>query len=112
MCASHKDSFSGVHQTLPDAPRTLMLVKSDTETPLMNATLDFPRLTASEEAELILQDVFDEGEEDIQLSVLEALCAEEGIAFDWEANGSEIEEIIIEREDDIYMMADSYRNTF
>lgn len=88
----------------------------------MNATLDFPRLTATEEAELILQDVFDEDETDIKLSVIEALCAEEGIPFKWQkikgtndkelAHWDDIVEAIIEREDDLYLMADSYRNTF
>lgn len=88
----------------------------------MNATLDFPRLTATEEAELILQDVFDEDETDIKLSVIEVLCAEEGIPFEWQAKGKgkdkelahwdDIVEAIIEREDDLYLMADAYRNTF
>lgn len=87
----------------------------------MNATLDFPRLTASEEAELILQDVFGD-ETDVQLSVLEALCAEEGIPFQWQqkgnskdkelANWDAIVEAIIEREDDLYMMADQYKSLF
>lgn len=88
----------------------------------MNAILDFPRLTAADEADLILQDVFGDDEADVQLSVLEALCTEEGIPFKWQqkgkgkdkelANWDAIVEMIIEREDDLYVMAEQYKSLF
>ena len=96
----------------PRCPRNPYVGRVQHKDTFMNATAEFPRLTATEEAELILQDVFGEDEDDIKLSVLEALCSEEGIAFDWDLNGSEIENIIIEREDDLYTMADQYKSLF
>lgn len=61
-----------------------------------NAT-EFPRLTASEEANIILQDIFDDA--DTMNDVLHNLCEEAGIAFDWDANGDEIDALIIDNED-------------
>jgi hypothetical protein len=61
-----------------------------------NAT-EFPRLTASEEANIILQDIFDDA--DTMNDVLHNLCEEDGIAFDWDLNGDEIDALIIDNED-------------
>lgn len=66
-----------------------------------NAT-EFPRLTASEEANIILQDIFDDA--DTMNDVLHNLCEEAGIAFDWDANGNEIDALIIDNEDRLMEM--------
>jgi hypothetical protein len=66
-----------------------------------NAT-EFPRLTASEEANIILQDVFDDAE--TMNNVLQNLCEQEGIAFDWDLNGDEIDDLIIDNENVLIQM--------
>lgn len=104
----------------PRCPRNPYVGRVQHKDTFMNATAEFPRLTATEEAELILQDVFGEDEDDIKLSVLEALCSEEGIPFKWQKKGNDMElanwdlivEAIIEREDDLYTMAEQYKAMF
>lgn len=71
----------------------------------LNAT--FPRLTASEESNIILQDIF-EYDSDGMNAILGQLCEEEGIAFDWEANGDEIDQLIIGNEDELIAMYQGY----
>lgn len=69
-----------------------------------NAT--FPRMTASEESNLILQEIFEYDSEGMNL-ILNELCEENGIAFDWDSNGAEIDNLIIDNEDEIQEL---YRN--
>ena len=72
-----------------------------------NAT--FPRMSASEESNLILQETFEYDSEGMNI-VLGNLCEENGIAFDWNSNGEEIDDLIIENEDLIAHMYESYQN--
>lgn len=67
----------------------------------------FPRLSESEESHIILQDIF-EYDSDGMNAILEQLCEEEGIAFDWEANGDEIDTLIIDNEDELIAMYQGY----
>jgi hypothetical protein len=71
----------------------------------------FPRMSSSEEANLILQDIFQYDAEGMN-AVLSDLCEQEGIAFDWEANGNEIDNLIIENEDQMHDMYDLYQQAF
>lgn len=68
---------------------------------------EFPRLTASEEANIILQDTF-QFDADGMDAMLQQLCDDAGIAFDWEANGEEIDKLIIDNEDELISMYQSY----
>lgn len=61
-------------------------------------TVTFPRLTASEEAHIILQDIFEYDAEGMN-QILGDLCEEHGIAYDWDTNGDEIDNLIIDHED-------------
>ena len=63
---------------------------------------EFPRMSASEEADIILQDIFDDA--DTMNAVLADLCEEHGIAFDWDLNGNEIDNLIIDNEDRLLAM--------
>lgn len=67
----------------------------------------FPRFTASEKANLILQDTF-EYDADGMNAMLQQLCEDAGIAFDWDANGEEIDQLIIDNEDELISMYQSY----
>lgn len=69
----------------------------------------FPRMSASEESNLILQDVFEYDSEGMNL-ILGSLCEENGIAYDWELNGDEIDNLIIDNEDLIAHMYQEYQN--
>ena len=80
-------------------------------TPQMNATAEFPTLTASEESNLILQDVF-ECDQDGMNAVLEAFFADQGIAMDWDLNGDEMDDLIIEHEDELHTMYQMFRDSF
>lgn len=77
----------------------------------MNATAEFPTLTASEESNLILQDIF-EYDLDGMNAVLEAFFADQGIAMDWEINGDEMDDLIVECEDELHTMYQMYRDNF
>jgi len=68
---------------------------------------EFPRLTESEEANIILQDTF-QYDADGMDAMLQLLCEYDGIAFDWEANGDEIDQLIIDNEDELISMYQSY----
>lgn len=68
---------------------------------------EFPRMTASEECNAILQDVFEYDKEGMD-AVLESLCSAEGIAYDWETVGDEIDSLVIENEDALYLMYEEY----
>lgn len=76
---------------------------------MISPVAKFPRLTASEECNLILQDIFEYDKEGMD-AVLESLCAEEGIPYDWETVGDEIDNLVIEHEDVIALMYNEYLN--
>lgn len=73
-----------------------------------NAT--FPRLTASEESNLILQDIF-QYDADGMNTVLNDFCEENGIAFDWNLNGDEIDALIIDNEDELITMYQNHQHS-
>ncbi len=68
--------------------------------------MSIPTLTAVEEAELILDDVFDQ-DYDGQIAVIAQLCEEFGIAQCPE-NEEEIQDLVIENEDLLYQMYEDY----
>lgn len=72
--------------------------------------ITFPRLTASEESNLILQDIFQYDSDGMNV-ILNDLCEENGIAFDWDLNGDEIDNLIIENEDEMILMYQNYQAT-
>lgn len=74
---------------------------------MLSPTTTFPRLTASEEADIILEDIFQYDAEGMN-AVLTQLCEDNGIAFDWYPNGEEVEILIIENEDELIAMYQSY----
>jgi len=67
----------------------------------------FPRMFASEEANLILQDIFQTDAEGMN-TVMGSLCEENSIAYDWDLNGSEINELLIDNEDLVAQMYEGY----
>ena len=69
----------------------------------------FPRMSASEESNLILQDIFQYDAEGMN-TVLGSLCEENAIAFDWDLNGEEIDDLIVENEDLMAQMYEGYQN--
>lgn len=72
--------------------------------------ITFPRMTASEESNLILQDIFQYDSDGMNV-ILNDLCEENGIAFDWDLNGDEIDDLIIENEDEMILMYQNYQAT-
>lgn len=78
---------------------------------MLSPTATFPRMSSSEEANLILQDIFQYDAEGMN-AVLADLCEQEGIAFDWEANGNEIDNLIVDNEDQMADMYDLYQQAF
>jgi hypothetical protein len=66
-------------------------------------------MSASEEANLILQDIFQTDAEGMS-NVIGTLCEEIGIAYDWELNGDEIDDLLIENEDLVAQMYEDYLN--
>lgn len=76
---------------------------------MLSPAATFPRMTASEESNLILQDIFEYDSEGMN-TVLGSLCEENGIAFDWDLNGEEIDDLIIENEDLISHMYQEYQS--
>lgn len=76
---------------------------------MISPSAQFPRLTASEESDLILKNIFEYDKEGMNF-VLESLCAEEGIPYDWETVGDEIDNLVIENEDLIALMYEDYLN--
>lgn len=67
----------------------------------------FPRMSSSEESNLILQDIFQTDSEGMN-TVVGSLCEENSIAYDWELNGSEIDELLIDNEDLVAQMYEGY----
>jgi hypothetical protein len=67
-----------------------------------------PKMTIQEEADLIIGDVFgdDYGNRGI---VIQELCEENGIAYDPDLNSDEINRLIIDNEDDLYMRYTDHR---
>jgi|LauGreDrversion4_2_1035121.scaffolds.fasta_scaffold04348_10 hypothetical protein len=68
--------------------------------------MSIPTLTSEEEANLILDDIFDQ-DYDGQMSVIAGLCDDFGIAHCPE-NEDEVLDLIIENEDLIYRMYQDY----
>jgi hypothetical protein len=72
--------------------------------------VDFPRLTISEESNLILQEIFEYDSEGME-TVLNDFCEENGIAYDWDANGEEIDNLIVDNEDELSLMYQNYQTS-
>lgn len=68
--------------------------------------MSIPTLTAAEEVDLILDDIFDQ-DYDAQVAVIAQLCEEFGIAQCPE-NEEEIQDLVIENEDLISQMYQDY----
>jgi ethanolamine utilization protein EutQ (cupin superfamily) len=75
---------------------------------MFSPNITFTRMSASEEANLILQDIFQYDSEGMS-NVIGTLCEENSIAFDWELNGDEIDDLLIENEDLVSQMYESYQ---
>jgi hypothetical protein len=60
------------------------------------------QMTIQEEADLIISDVFGDDYSNRGI-VIQELCEENGIAYDPDLNGDEINKLIIDNEDDLYM---------
>jgi len=102
------------HNGVDTALNPLLHYIRSTNTPtttMISPLATFPRMSSSEEANLILQDIFQYDAEGMN-AVLSDLCEQEGIAFDWEANGNEIDNLIIENEDQMVDMYDLYQQAF
>lgn len=76
---------------------------------MLSPASTFPRMSASEESNLILQDIFQSDAEGMN-TVMGSLCEENSIAFDWELNGAEIDELLIDNEDLVAQMYESYQS--
>lgn len=75
---------------------------------MLSPASTFPRMSASEESNAILQDIFQTDAEGMN-TVIGTLCEENGIAYDWELNGDEIDDLLIENEDLIVQMYEGYQ---
>ena len=65
-------------------------------------------LTASQESDVILKDIFESDSEGMN-AVMQEFCEDEAIALDWELNGPELDELLIENEDRIRVLYSDYR---
>jgi hypothetical protein len=66
-------------------------------------------MTASEECNHILQDIFQYDAEGMN-QIVGDLCEEHGIAYDWETNGDEIDNLVIDNEDLLIHLYESSQN--
>ena len=66
-------------------------------------------LTASQECDVILKDIFEPLDSKGMNAVMQEFCEDEAIALDWELNGPELDELLIENEDHIRVLYSDYR---
>jgi hypothetical protein len=69
-----------------------------------------PQMTIQEEADLIIVDIFGDDYSNRGL-VIQELCEDNGIAYDPDLNGEEINNLIVDNEDTLRIMYTDYLYT-